>query len=203
MIKLYKGINMPRKKKEVKEDTKQKSFDLLQNLNSSNNIENNKDKNKDIELKRNKTIGPYDIIKLIFTDSNQFNNLSNTILEKNFFLINRLFSIKYPLQGSMFNNMSISTANVIKSWAMFMWKNEGYGRVPYFVYSKSSKKVPIDNKTNTNIDTELIKEYCKRYHINLKDFNTLISMYKDELITDVVRYGKLISIKEQEKNISK
>ena len=46
-------------------------------------------------------------------------------------------------------------------------------------------------------------EYCKRYKITLKDFNALRSMFNDELIADIKRYEKLISLKEQEKNISK
>ena len=53
------------------------------------------------------------------------------------------------------------------------------------------------------IDKELMCEYCKRYHITLKDFNSLLSMFRDELISDVKRYEKLVSVREQEKTISK
>ena len=39
------------------------------------------------EIKRPKAIGPFDIIKMMFTDVNAFNNLSNLILSKNFFMM--------------------------------------------------------------------------------------------------------------------
>ena len=163
-----------------------------------------KDNNEDVEkIKTPKAIGPYDIISMMCTNFEGFNKLSDMILDKNFFLINRVFSIKYPLQGALFNKNTINTAGVIKSWAMFISSKEGYGRVPYFVYTKGAKKSASTSSKTDKIDKELIKEYCKRYKINLKDFETLKSLYYDELIADVKRYEKLISIKEQEKNISK
>lgn len=82
---------------------------------------------------------------------------------------------------------------------MFISSKEGYGHVPYFVYTKGAKKSANTSSKTDKIDKELIKEYCKRYKINLKDFEALKSLYYDELITDVKRYEKLISIKEQEK----
>ena len=163
-----------------------------------------KDNNDEVEkIKTPKSIGPYDIISMMFTNFEAFNKLSNTILDKNFFMINRVFSIKYPLQGALFNKLNINTAGVIKSWAMFISNKEGYGRVPYFVYTKGAKKSADSTSKTDKLDKELIKEYCKRYKINLKDFDMLNSLYHDELINDVKRYEKLISIKEQEKNITK
>ena len=165
-------------------------------------------KNETVEdtekLKTPKPIGLYDIINMMFTNFENFNKLSDTVLDKNFFLINRVFSIKYPLQAVMFNKLGINTAAVIRSWAMFISSKEGYGRVPYFVYTKGAKKSSVsDTKVQEKIDKGLIYEYCKRYHITLKDFNVLLSIFHNELITDVKRYEKLISLKEQEKTISK
>jgi hypothetical protein len=79
---------------------------------------------------------------------------------------------------------------------------EGYGRVPYFVYSKGAKKTTETIKKKTdNLDKSEIQEYCKRYKISLKDFNSLKTFFNDELIEDVKRYSKLMSVKEQEKLI--
>lgn len=148
---------------------------------------------------------PFDIINLIFTNYNEFNKLSDIILEKNFFIINRVFSIKYPQQAHIFNKLNINKAKVIKYWAYFITSKEGYGKVPYFIYTKGAKKQNEinKNKTNFNVDKNIICEYCKRYHINLKDFNNLKSLYQDELLEDIKKYEKLISLKEQEKNITK
>lgn len=149
-----------------------------------------------------KTIGPYDIIQMMFQNSESFDKLTDVILDKNFFIINRACSIKYPLQGSLFNNININKAQVIKSWRNFLVSKEGYGKVPYFIYSKGAKKTTETIKKKTdNLDKSEIQEYCKRYKISLKDFNSLKTFYNDELIEDVKRYSKLMSVKEQEKLI--
>lgn len=149
-------------------------------------------------------MSPFEIINLIFTNYTEFNKLSDFILDKNFFIINRVFSIKYPEQAQLFNNLNINKAKVIRYWAYFITAKEGYGKVPYFVYTKGAKKQNENKKSNIfNIDKNLILQYCKRYHINLKDFNNIKLLYQNDLLEDIKRYEKLISIKEQEKNISK
>lgn len=153
-----------------------------------------------------KTIGPYDIINMMFTDHEEFSKLTDVILEKNFFIINRAFAIKYPLQASMFNNTDINKASVIKYWAYFLSNKEGYGKVPYFIYTKGAKKsndIKITKTNKINIDKNIIQEYCKRYHISIKDYNTLLNMFNSELIDDINKFKKLMSIQEQEKNIKK
>ena len=45
------------------------------------------------KVKTPKAIGPYDIIKLMFTDLQGFDKLSNTMLERNAVMINRIFAI--------------------------------------------------------------------------------------------------------------
>lgn len=151
-----------------------------------------------------KALSPFDIITLMFTNINEFNNLSDAILDKNFFIINRVFSIKYPMQACVFNKLGINTAHVVRAWSRFATAKEGYGRVPYFVYTKGAKKSKetVVKKTD-NISTDTIYEYCKRYHISLKEYNDLKLIYNDLLITDVKRYEKLVNQKEQEKTISK
>ena len=47
-----------------------------------------KDATEDAEkLKAPKAIGPYDIITMMFTNFEEFNKLTDTVLDKNFFLI--------------------------------------------------------------------------------------------------------------------
>ena len=150
-----------------------------------------------------KPVGPYDIIQMMFTNRDKFDKLTDIILDKNFFIINRACAIKYPLQAALFNRLHINTAGVIKSWRNFLTTKEGFGRVPYFIYTKGAKKTTEAKiKKTDNIDKETVKEYCKRYHITLKDYENLKLFFNDELIEDVKRYQKLISLKEQEKNIT-
>ena len=71
------------------------------------------------EIKKPKAIGPFDIIKLMFTDKESFDNLSDYMLSKHFFMINRIMAIQFPLQAQCFNKLNINEAQVIRSWQFF------------------------------------------------------------------------------------
>ena len=110
------------------------------------------------EIKKPKAIGPFDIIKMMFTDVASFNNLSNLILSKNFFMINRILSIMFPMQAQCFNNLNINQAEVIRTWQRFATVKLGYGRVPGFVYTKGAKASQEQNKTEIEVNNQ---NWCK------------------------------------------
>jgi hypothetical protein len=155
------------------------------------------------KVKMPKAIGPYDIIKLMFTDLQGFDKLSNTMLERNAFMINRIFAIQFPAQAQCFNNSKINSADVVRSWRLFAVKTLGFGKVPGFVYTKGAKKSSELKEKVDNIAKDLREAYCKHYQISLRDFNDLLAMTHDELIADVERFEKINSISEQNKMFSK
>lgn len=156
------------------------------------NLSGNKKKDESA-LYKIKKIGPFDIINMMFTNKPMFDRLSDSILKQNFFMINRTFSIKYPLQAAMFNSLTINQAEVIRFWQVFLTapSNEGYGRVPKFVYTKKAKMEDPDN-----LDPDTVRDYCKRYHLNKKDFSDMLHFYHDETIHDLNEFAKLTDKKE-------
>lgn len=156
------------------------------------------------KVKAPKAIGPYDIIKLMFTDIQGFDKLSNTMLERNAFMINRVFAIQFPAQAQCFNNSNINSADVVRSWRLFAVKTLGFGKVPNFVYTKGAKRTITETKeASDNITKDLRESYCRHYQLSLKDFNDLLSMSHDELIADVRKFEKINSVSEQAKAFSK
>ena len=155
------------------------------------------------KVKTPKAIGPYDIIKMMFTDLQGFDKLSNTMLERNAFMINRIFAIQFPAQAQCFNNSKINSADVVRSWRLFAVKTLGFGKVPGFVYTKGARKSSELKEKVDNIAKDLKEAYCKHYQISLRDFNDLLAMTHDELIADVNRFEKINSISEQNKMFSK
>lgn len=132
-----------------------------------------KAKEKIEKIAKPKAIGPYDIIGMIFTDIAKFNTLSKSILAKNYFMVNRVFAIQYPLQAQCFNNQSVDPALVIRSWASFANRNLPYGRIPSFVFTKGSKKA-ADAETIKNICTKEEREaYCEYFNISFRDFDDM------------------------------
>lgn len=169
----------------------------------------NKDSSSEVKKEKTaktttaKTIGPYDIIKLMFTDIEGFNKLSNNMLERNAFIINRVFSIQFPGQAQYFNNTNIRTADVVKAWRLFAVKTLGFGKVPSFVYTKGSGKSVESKNKNEGITKELKESYCKHYQLTLKDYADTLEFFYDDLISDIKKYEHIISPKEQANAIQK
>lgn len=153
-----------------------------------------KKEENDEEIKKPKAIGPFDIIKMMFTDKESFDKLSNLILSKNFFMINRIFAIKFPLQAQCFNMMGVDQANVIRSWQQFGVRQCGYGKVPSFVFTKTAK-----SKETASVD-ELSKDlknaYCNHYRISMKDLNDMLYFYHDSTVEHVKEFEEIVNAKD-------
>lgn len=154
------------------------------------------------EVKKPKAISPFDIIKMMFTDVSAFNNLSNLILSKNFFMINRIMSIMFPMQAQCFNNLDINQAEVIRTWQRFATAKLGYGRVPGFVYTKGAKA--SQELVNTdNISKDNKEAYCAHYQISLKDFDDMLYFMHDIVLEHFNNFVKINSQSEQNKTFMK
>lgn len=143
-----------------------------------------------------KKISPFDIIDMMFTKKDEFDKLSKFTLEKNFFMINRVFSIKYPTQAQFFNNLKINTAEVIKCWQQFLTKYEIPNKVPYFVYTKGSKK-SSDAKDEVKFKKQDIVDYAKKYNLSLRDVEDIIQFKPQEFTEQIQELDKLRSLQNQ------
>ncbi len=141
------------------------------------------DKKGDKVKTKSKILGPYDIIKLMFTDLKGFDNLSDVILERNSFMINRIFAIQYPEHAQLFNKIGMSGKNIVKAWRIFGLKTYGGGKVPSFIYTKGDKAKQQSNKKTDNLiySKENINNYCEHYNINYKDFYDMLEFIPDVL----------------------
>lgn len=150
------------------------------------------------EIKKPKAIGPFDIIKLMFTDKESFDNLSDYMLSKHFFMINRIMAIQFPLQAQCFNKLNINEAQVIRSWQFFATSKCGYGRVPSFVYTKSGKSSFVDPD---NIVKDLKIAYCLHYDTTMTELNDMLYFYHDATIEHINYFKE--NIYSQKNNIEK
>ena len=58
-----------------------------------------------------KEIGLFDIIKWVFTDAETIMNMSDVLLKRHSFMVNRFMSIQYPQQAYIFHSSGVSGAN--------------------------------------------------------------------------------------------
>ena len=157
----------------------------------------NKEKTKSKKVKENKpkALSPFDIIGMMFKNNGEFEKLSNLVLSRNFFMINRTCAIAYPLQAQWFNKMGISEADTIKAWRMFLLKNHGYGRTPGFVYTKGSKATADKQLAVTplkDFSKDIINAYCEFYNISKRDIADL-EYFTPDLLVNHINYYNIIT----------
>lgn len=150
-----------------------------------------------------KKISPFDIINYMFTNDAEFDKLSDMILDQNFFIINRTFSIKYPLQAQVFNLLGISAADVIKSWKVFLNAKEKSGKAPYWCYTKGTKRAQEQKDTSVEVKSSDIKNIAEYYGMSIQDIRVMADLFPEETLKESDRINKLYSVREQEKQISK
>ena len=120
-----------------------------------------------------------DVAKAIFTNKNNWKNISDEDKERFFFIFNRYFSKKYPEKSQLLNLKVIDKVSALDLWYHFML-NKPY---PNWFWSKSEKAEKSDISE---------KEY-KSLLLNLKikdiDLDYLIQHHID-FIKEELKYYK-------------
>lgn len=142
----------------------------------------------------------FDVIKQIFKSDKEWNKVSKYDKTRNFFMINRIMSIQYPLQANQFNHLKITPRPVIDWWHSAlspMVQKQGYQRTPGWVFTKTLKS-KTKGKTKVNTPDEATERFiCERFEVSKREMNELKTFYPKE-------YQKWIkSIGEQLRSISK
>lgn len=153
----------------------------------------------DFKIKR---LGPFDILNMMFDDTNGFNTLTDKTLADNYFLLNRRFAIKYPMQAAQLSKMGINEAWALRFWAMFIKAKENcaYG-APKFLYTAGAKKQK-ESKQKVGIDAfdeEIINQYMIRYELSRKDLQDMLEFSNEQTVADVERFYKSVDPTEQKK----
>ena len=131
----------------------------------------------------------FDLNKQIFNKSN-WDSVSNADKRKHFFMINRFMSIGNPLQAQVLQHIKINTAAVIDFWHSYMSVKYN-GSVPGWIFTKGVKKSEEDKKKKTNIDKNVVREYCKFYKIDPKSAEDAILLFPDKFVEDLKAFEKL------------
>ena len=140
----------------------------------------------------------FDIINMMFNNPAAFDALPDSLLDENYFMINRRFAIKYPMQAAQFSRMGINQAAVVRQWPVFVKRVEQCYGTPRYIYTKTKK----DEKEKIGIDAfdeELITDYMVHYNLSKKDFEDMLFFFNDETVADVERFYKVYSPEEQKK----
>lgn len=115
----------------------------------------------------------FEIVKKIFS-KNDWGKVSNSDKGKNFFMINRIMSIQFPVQANQFNKNKINPVPVIDWWHGAMSSN--YKSTPPWIYTKTKKN---EKKTKEYDFSEEEKFVCERLMVSIRDLEDLKEFFPD------------------------
>lgn len=146
-------------------------------------------------------LGPFDIMKMMFSNKDEFDHIKDSALKENYFIINRRFAILFPMQAAQLSLMGINEAQVVRFWANFARTKCG-GRFPQELYLKGEKstlaQVNIDD-----LDDELIAGYMRRHNLSRRDLIDMLRFFNQETVDDIRHYVSIYSPEEQAKLFAK
>jgi hypothetical protein len=122
-----------------------------------------------------------DVVNAIFTRKSEWSKITDDDKEKNFFIINRYMSKKYPVQAQLLNQKSINKISAINLWYFFILNDRYYTK---WFWSKSVK-----DKEELIITEKDFNYLVDRLKINEFNLKSLIEYYPD-MVIDELKYYK-------------
>jgi len=130
----------------------------------------------------------FDINKKVF-DKQGWDQVSNSDKKRNFFMLNRFFSIAYPMQANILQHLRINQSAVIDFWHLFL--SSKYDKVPFWIYIKGVKKSEEIKTKKINISKETVKQYCIFNKIDPKIAEDAILHFPNQFANELKQFEKL------------
>jgi hypothetical protein len=136
--------------------------------------------------------GLFDYIGMMFKDPSKFTKLHSYTKAKQFFMAQRFFSIKFPIQAQMFNHININGAHSVQYWCDSLSKINN--STPQWIFNtlRDTKKQKEEKKKENVVDEETLIEYCKRMQCSKKDLETAIKFYPEKMNDELNSFEKML-----------
>lgn len=132
----------------------------------------------------------FELIKIMFEDPKAYEKITPGEKRKNFFMINRRMSIKFPLQAQVLQHLKIDEVSVVDFWQNFI--NKQYNKIPYWMYTKGVKKSKEAKEKKTNIKESLIREYAIKYNLDIRSVKDALEFFPKEMKKELQIFEKII-----------
>jgi hypothetical protein len=130
----------------------------------------------------------FDIIKCIFENPAAYKNASRIDKRKNFFMLQRRFSIEHPMQANALNRLRINQEQSVDIWNRFLSKK--YNKTPFWMYTKGIKKAKEEKEKKLNISSSTVQEYSRIYRYDIKAVWDSIKMFPEEMEKELKNFEK-------------
>jgi len=131
----------------------------------------------------------FDIVKKIFIQSqSEWDKVSKNDKNRNFFMLNRIMGIQFPVQANQFNKLKVNPHPVIDWWHDSL--SHRYSKTPPWIFTKTNKKE--SSKGSSSMKEEETERFLMQsLSISSRDLDLLKKFYPE-------RYSKWIDdVKDQ------
>lgn len=132
----------------------------------------------------------FDVVKTIFKKDKDWDKVSRNDKVRNFFMINRIMSIQFPIQAQQFNHTKVLPRPVVDWWHGTLSKH--YTKMPRWIFTKTKKSKsnsvsPVDYEADPLVERFILN----RFEISKRELSDLKNFYPE-------KYKQWVeSIKEQ------
>ena len=128
----------------------------------------------------------FDIIKVIFNKTTEFDSLNPGEKRKHFFMVNRRFAIQFPLQANVLQHLKINQSAVVDYWHVFL--SSKYDYQPSWIYTKGVKKSVEVKEKKLPVSNNLIIEYCKYNNVDFKAVKDALIFFPNDMISEIKQF---------------
>jgi len=123
----------------------------------------------------------FDIIKRIFDkNSSTWGEIPKNDKVRNFFMVNRIMAIQFPVQANQFNKLRVTPNQVVDWWHDTL--SSKFTRPPGWVYTRTeksgSKKTEKSSSVKNFEEAEIF--VCNKFEISMREIKQLKSFYPDK-----------------------
>jgi hypothetical protein len=138
----------------------------------------------------------FDIIKRIFDKKPLlWNEISKNDKVRNFFMVNRIMAIQFPVQANQFNKLKVTPNQVVDWWHDTL--SSKFTRAPGWVYTRTEKSSAKKNdKSGNDKNFEEVEAFIsQKFKISMRDLKQLKIFYPDKYIDWMESVSKQVGVK--------
>lgn len=121
----------------------------------------------------------FDIVKTIFKSDKDWDKVSRNDKTKNFFMLNRIMSIQFPMQAHQFNHTKISPRPVADWWHNTLSRH--YTKMPSWIFAKTKKSQQKKISTaSVEADPEVEKFIREKFSVSNRELADLKKFFPEK-----------------------
>lgn len=121
----------------------------------------------------------FDVVKTIFKKDKDWDKVSRNDKVRNFFMINRIMSIQFPIQAHQFNHTKVLPRPVVDWWHGTLSKH--YTKMPGWIFTKTKKSKSKSVSVSDYEPDPLVEKFIlNRFEISKRELSDLKNFYPEK-----------------------